>query len=92
MSKSYSLKDRIKLIHEAGKNGHIFSILFTKKDGTKRKMVCRLGVTKHLRGGDDSTAHIDKYINVYDLQKEGYRKVNAETLEELHYDGKIVKL
>ena len=31
-----------------------FSVEFYKKDGTLRKMQCRLGVTKHLKGGTKS--------------------------------------
>ena len=29
-------------------NGKIFSAVFTKKDGEKRKMVCRRGVSKYV--------------------------------------------
>jgi hypothetical protein len=32
-------------------NGKIVTVTFTKKDGSIRIMNCRLGVTKHLKGG-----------------------------------------
>ena len=31
-------------------NGKIFSAVFTKKDGEKRRMVCRQGVAKYVKG------------------------------------------
>lgn len=60
-------------------NGKIFSVEFVKKDGTKRLMNCRLGVTKYLKGGA-STLDPNKFITVYDLQSEGYRAINVETI------------
>jgi len=60
-------------------NGKIFSVEFIKKDGTKRLMNCRLGVTKHLKGGS-STLDPDKFITVYDLQSEGYRAINKDSI------------
>lgn len=60
-------------------NGKIFSVEFIKKDGTKRLMNCRLGVTKHLKGGS-STLDPEKFITVYDLQSEGYRAINKESI------------
>ena len=86
-----NLKERIKLVHSAGENGHVFTVKFVKKDGSERVMNCRLGVTKHLHGGEDSTSHIDKYVNVFDMQKETYRKLNVETMKELRYGGKTVE-
>jgi hypothetical protein len=60
-------------------NGKIFSVEFIKKDGTNRLMNCRLGVTKHLRGGS-STLNPDTYITVYDLQSRGYRAINKAAI------------
>lgn len=31
-----------------------FSAIFTKKNGDLRKILCRLGVKKHLKGGEKS--------------------------------------
>ena len=60
-------------------NGKIFSVEFIKKDGTNRLMNCRLGVTKHLRGGS-STLNPDNYITVYDLQSKGYRAISKAAI------------
>lgn len=60
-------------------NGKIFSVEFVKKDGSVRLMNCRLGVTKYLKGGQ-STLDPNKFITVYDLQSEGYRAINIETI------------
>lgn len=61
-----------------------FTIEFIKKDSTLRKLNGRLGVTKHLRGGQDSTSHIDKYLNVFENGSETkYRKVNLETTQKI---------
>ena len=35
----------------ASSNGRFVSVTFIKKDGTERTMLCRLGVTKYLKGG-----------------------------------------
>jgi hypothetical protein len=66
----------------------IFSVVFTKKDGSEREMVCRLGVKKHLKGGEkkyDTDAL--NYLTVYDMQAEGYRTINVNTLKRIKVDG-----
>lgn len=66
----------------------IFSVIFEKKDGTLREMVCRLGVTRHLKGGDMSYSPEDyNYIVVFDMQKEAYRTLNVNTLRQIKLDG-----
>lgn len=74
-----------KIIKES--NGKIFSVSFIKKDGTKRNMVARLGVHKFLSGGTSTTEGIDKYIDVYDMNNAGYRKINIETIQSLKVNG-----
>jgi hypothetical protein len=60
-------------------NGKIMTVKFVKKDGSLRVMNCRLGVTKHLKGGT-STLNPDKFITVYDLKSEGYRAIDKESI------------
>jgi hypothetical protein len=60
-------------------NGKIMTVKFVKKDGSLRVMNCRLGVTKHLKGGC-STLNPDKFITVYDLKSEGYRAIDKESI------------
>jgi len=63
-------------------NGKIVTVTFTKKDGSIRIMNCRLGVTKHLKGGE-STLNPDKYITVYDLQSKGYRAIAKDQILDI---------
>jgi hypothetical protein len=66
----------------------IFSVVFQKKDGTLREMVCRLGVTKHLKGGEMNYDPEQKnYLVVFDMQSEGYRTININTLKKIKLDG-----
>jgi len=59
--------------------GKFFTVAFTKKDGSVRVMNCRLGVTKHLKGGTNNL-NPHQYLTVYDMQAEGYRAVNLSTI------------
>lgn len=68
--------------------GTILSVVFTKKNGEERHLNGRLKVTKYLKGGVNTTVHIDKYITIYDLQNDGYRNVNIETVKEISVRGK----
>lgn len=66
----------------------IFSVVFEKKDGTLREMVCRLGVKKHLKGGELTYDPEDKnYLVVFDMQSEGYRTININTLKKIKFEG-----
>lgn len=66
----------------------IFSVIFQKKDGTLREMVCRLGVTKHLKGGELGYNPADfNYLTVFDMQKQEYRTINVNTLKRIKLDG-----
>jgi len=69
-------------------DGAIFSVTFVKKDGTDRDMVCRLGVTKHLKGGEQAydPAEYD-LLCVFDMQKAAYRSINLNTLKRVKLDG-----
>lgn len=68
--------------------GQFFGISFVKKDDTVRHMTARLGVHSHLRGGADTTAHIPKYVNVWDARVRNYRKVNCNTIFKLRAGSK----
>lgn len=70
-------------IREAVKkaNGRIFSVEFVKKDNTVRKMVCRTGVKKHLKGGELAYDPIEKgLLAVFDMEKAEYRMINLRTI------------
>lgn len=61
-----------------------FTVVFTKKDGTLRKLNGRLGVTKHLRGGDKGYSDADfNALTVFDVQANGYRTVKLDKVSKL---------
>ena len=70
----------------AASNGRFVSVVFVKKYGTERAMLCRLGVTKHLTGGE-SKLNADQYLTVFDVQKEAYRAINKETILSVKLAG-----
>lgn len=81
------MKTEVKQLRELVGN-KIFSVEFTKKDGSLRKMVCRLGVKKHLKGGElGYDAEAMNYLTVFDLQSEEYRTINVNTLKSITFEG-----
>ncbi len=70
-------------------DGKLFSIEFIRRtDGKLRKMTCRLGVTKALKGGKqayDPAKH--NLLNVYDIEKSGYRSIPVENVQRLSVHG-----
>lgn len=72
----------------AESNGKIVTVTFTKKDGTLRVMTCRLGVTKHLKGGE-STLDADQYITAFDFASKGYRAINKDTIISVKASGEV---
>ena len=80
-----------KYIHAA--NGKIFAAVFTKKNGEKRKMVCRQGVAKYVTGkGLKFKPEERNLIGVFDMHKKAYRFINVETLQSLKVKGKEYKV
>ena len=70
-------------------NGKIFSAVFIKKDGEKRKIVCRRGVSKYVTGkGLGFNPASRDLVGVFDMQKKAYRFINANTLEQITVQGK----
>ena len=65
----------------------IMTVSFTKKNGEKRVMNCMSKVTKHLRGGESTTAHKDNLTTVWDVQKKAYRCINLDTVDQLKIGG-----
>jgi len=70
------------------KNGQIFSVTFYKKDGSLRKMNCRKGVVKYLKGNDTRKPTKNKnLVTVYDMHKKNYRSFDVSTVTEVRYGG-----
>ena len=73
--------------------GKIFSVVFTKKNGEKRKMVCRQGVAKYVKGvGLKFKPEERNLIGVLDMHKKAYRFINTTTLEQIKVQGKTYKI
>ena len=74
-------------------NGKIFSAVFTKKDGEKRNMVCRIGVAKYVKGvGLKFKPEERALLGVFDMHKKAYRFINMETLEQIKVKGITYKV
>ncbi len=73
--------------------GKIFSVKFTKKDGSVRDMQCRRGVSKGVKG-EGLKYDPEKYnlIPVYDMANDGFRMINADTIQELKIKGETFKI
>ncbi len=66
----------------------IFSAEFVKKDGTLRKIVARLDVKKHLKGGElKYSPEKLNYLVVFDLKEQDYRTININQLKSITVDG-----
>lgn len=62
-------------------NGQFFTVHFFKRGGGRRTMNARLGVKKHLKGGELKFNPAEKnLITVFDAQKKGYRSISIEGL------------
>ncbi len=69
--------------------GKIFSAVFLKKDGTIRRMNCRLNVKKGVNGKGMSYDPIKRgLLPVYDMDKKGFRMININTLISFKVNGK----
>jgi hypothetical protein len=58
-------------LRQAG--SQFFTVRFRKLNGAKRTINARLGVTKHLRGGESTVAHLSYLQTVFDNTKREYR-------------------
>lgn len=80
----------VKLIKES--NGKILSVTFIKRStGTERTLLCRIGVTSHLHGGDrayDFDQHA--LIIVFDMKEKKYKSIPIENIISLRLGGEEV--
>lgn len=61
-----------------------FHVEFIKKDGSLRKMTCRLNVKKGINGKGMSYDPIEKgLLPVWDVQKNSFRIINMKTITSL---------
>ena len=70
--------------------GKIFTVEFVKLNGEVRKMTCRLGVRKHLAGGELAfDAKAKNLLPVFDMVKQEYRMINFDSIIYLKVDGEL---
>lgn len=83
------------------KNGTIYSVKFTKKDGTERLLNSIKGTKKGVKGvGLNYDPSSKNLIPVYDLQlkrsgveeSKCWRSVNVSTLKEIHVEREVYKI
>ena len=73
--------------------GKIFSAIFLKKDGTVRRMRCRLSVKKGVTGKGMAYNPIKRgLLPVFDMDKNAFRMININTLTSLKVNGEKYEL
>ncbi len=73
----------------AGVGHRIFSVTFEKADGSIRKLNGRLGVYRHLKGGESTINHLPYLQGCWDVQKDAYRAFNKSKVLSLKVGGKV---
>ena len=87
-TKNINIEEAIRLVKAS--NGAIFTVLFTKKDGSDRLMNARLGVKKHLRGGDLPYDPVAKgLLPVFDMQIKQYRMISLSKIKNVKINNNI---
>ena len=70
--------------------GKFFTVVFTKKDGTVRRLNGRTGVRRHLKGGDVPAGHVSTrkdMLVVYDVKSKGYRCLSRDSIRAIRCGG-----
>lgn len=88
-TKAVKNSEKLSILDKVSKSGKIFGVIFVKKDGTDRVMSCRKGVTKYLKGGENSVAHLSEYVTVFSCNDKGYRNINLDTLKTIKGAGQV---
>ena len=82
-----SLEEAVIKIEES--EGKIFSVVFRKRTtGEWRKLIGRLGVNKNVNGtGLKYDPASRQLMTVYDMQNQGWRMINKNSITELQTKG-----
>tara|TARA_B100000029_G_C17158658_1_gene808784 strand:+ start:316 stop:594 length:279 start_codon:yes stop_codon:yes gene_type:complete len=82
-----SLEEAVIKIEES--EGKIFSVVFRKRTtGEWRKLIGRLGVRKDVNGtGLKYDPETKQLMTVYDMQNQGWRMINKNSITELQTKG-----
>jgi hypothetical protein len=89
-NRSFKMSNKQKLDILRTTKGKFFSCVFTKQSGEERKMNCRLGVAKGLKGGENNHKGHEEYATVYDMVNKGYRNINLDTLKSIKMAGATI--
>ena len=77
--------DELKAMVKSTK-GRFFSAEFIKANGSKRKIVARIGCHIGVKGTSNRKQK-DRLITVYEPKVKGYRTINLETLQHFKCGG-----
>ena len=66
--------------------GRFFTIVYRKRDGTIRRMNCRTGVVRYVKGSGLPRNNAD-LVTVYDVQMKGYRSINTNRIVAMKFAG-----
>ena len=84
---------KVETIERLVRGGKIFSVTFTKKNGDERVMTARMGVRSYVNGkGMKYDPKSKGLLTVYDMQKGGYRMINAKTIKSVRCEGIELKV
>ena len=67
-----------------------FAVQFTKTDGTTRDMVCRLGVSKGVKGTGKTMP--DHLVTVWDANKRAFRSFSLDRVHEIRQGNLTITL
>ena len=77
--------DELKAMIKSTK-GRFFSAEFIKANGSKRKIIARVGCSIGVKGTSNRKQK-DRLITVYEPKVKGYRTINLETLQNFKCGG-----
>lgn len=87
------MKDLIQMAKViANTNSKLFSVVFTKADGTERKMLAKVGIKRHLskKPNKRTTKANPNIVRVFDMEKKAYRSIKLETIKSFSCGNVVV--
>lgn len=63
--------------------GRIFSVGYNKKNGECRRVICRTGVKKGVKGTGTWMYDRTKYVKVYDMHNRGFRTLILDSITDV---------
>lgn len=82
----------LKAFISEAQDGKTFTVEFTKKNGEHRVMNARLGVKKGKTGKGLKYRPTERgLLPVYDMQKQGFRMINFDTIQRVTIHGRVIE-